>query len=502
MNLFNRTFSMKAIGFLSCLAMSWSISVYAGSDQGVKTTNTGNSNTKVEIITTKTEGRKKPCCDKKSQSDAAASTTPTPQAPNTKSCCKKKKSEEALAKTVAPSPKSADTKSCCSKKDQKVALTSTGKTDLAVKETTPTTKPDRLRLNIADEELLDQDGHSVRFYTDLVKGKSVAIANFFTSCTTVCPTLTATMAGVQNMLLENGRDDIQLIFISVDPVTDTPKRLKAWSHNFGAKPGWTFVTGKKPAIDHVLKSLKSFTAAPEDHSPMILIGHEPTGNWKQVYGLSSATDLYEAIIKYAGPKPIVAKEDRTSADEVTEASKPHASGLDAEALARADEAGLKYFTDVELVDQHGEPHRLYTDLMQGKIVLVNSFFSTCKGVCPVMAQKLHTIAKAYPDRMGKDFFFLSVSVDPLVDTPPKLGDYAKSVRAMEGWLFLSGKKENVELALSKFGMAVESRENHSNLFVLGNLKTGLWKKAFGLANPDDLLPVVDSVVNDKNDSTY
>ena len=155
-----------------------------------------------------------------------------------------------------------------------------------------------------------------------------------------------------------------------------------------------------------------------------------------------------------------------------------------------------------LVDQNGEPQRLFTDLMQGKIVLINSFFSSCKGVCPVMAQKLHEIAKAHPDRMGKDFYFLSVSVDPLVDTPQKLGEDAKSIRAKDGWLFLSGKKENVELALGKFGMTVESRENHSNLFMLGNLKTGLWKKAFGLANADELLSVVDSVLNDKKDSTY
>lgn len=184
-------------------------------------------------------------------------------------------------------------RSCCHKKTKKVIHNHHSETKC---------KQQRKSLNISDELLLDQNGKPLHFYTDLVKGRTVAISNFYTSCTTVCPTLTATMAGVQKMLLENGRNDILLISISVDPATDTPRRLKAWSQNFGAKPGWTFVTGKKPAINNVLKSLKSFTSTPEDHTPMILVGNEPTGIWKQVYGLASTADLYQAIIRAAGPR--------------------------------------------------------------------------------------------------------------------------------------------------------------------------------------------------------
>ena len=62
---------------------------------------------------------------------------------------------------------------------------------------------------------------------------------------------------------------------------------------------------------------------------------------------------------------------------------------------------------------------------------------------------------------------------------------------------MTGPKENVDAALKKLGQYVDNREAHQNLFLIGNDKTGLWKKAFGLAKPEEIFPVVDSVVNDK-----
>ena len=158
----------------------------------------------------------------------------------------------------------------------------------------------------------------------------------------------------------------------------------------------------------------------------------------------------------------------------------------------------KYFTDVVLINQNGEKMRFYSDLLKGKVVIINSFFATCQGSCLPMNRNLEKIQQALGDHVGKDVFILSISVDPLVDTPPKLKDYAQKLNARPGWYFLTGDKENVEFALKKLGQFVDNKQDHLNIFIIGNERTGLWKKAFGLAQSDELMKVVESVLNDQS----
>jgi protein SCO1 len=157
----------------------------------------------------------------------------------------------------------------------------------------------------------------------------------------------------------------------------------------------------------------------------------------------------------------------------------------------------KYFTDVELINQDGQTMRLYSDVLKGKVVVINCFFATCTGSCPVMSGSLEKIQDAIADQLGKKVLLVSISVDPLTDTPSKLKEYAQKFHAKPGRLFLTGKKENVELALKKLGMSVAEKNDHVNTFVIGNVETGLWKKAFGLAKVEELIPIVQSVINDK-----
>jgi len=166
--------------------------------------------------------------------------------------------------------------------------------------------------------------------------------------------------------------------------------------------------------------------------------------------------------------------------------------------ARNGSAAQKYFTDVALVNQNGETMRLYSDVIGGKTVIINSFFASCSGSCPIMASSLAKIQDHLGDRVGKDVRLVSISVDPTADTPAKLKAYAARFHARPGWYFLTGKKENVDLALRKLGQYVDDKNDHTNVILVGNDRTGLWKKAFGLAQPKDLIPIVDSVVNDKN----
>ncbi len=161
----------------------------------------------------------------------------------------------------------------------------------------------------------------------------------------------------------------------------------------------------------------------------------------------------------------------------------------------------KYFSDVVLVNQHGEQLRFYSDLLKGKVVVISSFMATCTSACPVKNRNLEKLQEAAGDRLGKDVFILSISVDPVTDTPERLKEYAKTYHAKPGWHFLTGKKENVDWALYKIGQYVPDKKNHINVLVIGNEATGLWKKAFGLAKEEELVKVFASVLNDKTPAT-
>jgi cytochrome oxidase Cu insertion factor (SCO1/SenC/PrrC family) len=154
---------------------------------------------------------------------------------------------------------------------------------------------------IPDVHVYDQNGKQLNFYSDLIKGKTVAINFIFTTCTTICPPLTATFRRVQRDLAEQ-RLPAQLISISVDPMTDTPERLHDFAAKFNAGPGWTFVTGDKTEIDSLLQALGAAVANKNDHTPMILVGNDGADYWTRAYGLASPTALVRSIAEAANKK--------------------------------------------------------------------------------------------------------------------------------------------------------------------------------------------------------
>lgn len=123
---------------------------------------------------------------------------------------------------------------------------------------------------VADVDVQTASGRSAHFYRDLVQGRLVAINFIYTSCSSVCPLLGARFAQTQKLL---GTDAAQIAFISIsiDPVDDTPQRLAAWSERFGPAPNWTLVTGTKPDIDALVKSLGTTTADRDTHAPLLLL---------------------------------------------------------------------------------------------------------------------------------------------------------------------------------------------------------------------------------------
>ncbi|HYJ89650.1 MAG TPA: SCO family protein [Pyrinomonadaceae bacterium] len=153
------------------------------------------------------------------------------------------------------------------------------------------------KMVIPDVDVLDQDGNRLQFYTDLVKGKTIAINFIFTNCTTICPPLAATFQRVQRQMGDKVGKDVHFISISVDPVTDTPERLKAWGAKFKAGPGWTFVTANKEEMNKLLEALGAAVSSREEHSPALIVGNDLKGVWIRTYGLAAPSQIVGLIQK-------------------------------------------------------------------------------------------------------------------------------------------------------------------------------------------------------------
>lgn len=164
----------------------------------------------------------------------------------------------------------------------------------------PDTPPaDATGIAIPDVPVVTQDGRQVRFYRDLVAGRTVAINFIFTTCTTVCPPMGAYFGKLQDELGERLGRDVHLISVSVDPLTDTAERMAAWGARFGAREGWTLVTGDVHEVERLLKALGVFTADAEDHAPVALIGNDAAGEWTRASGLARPAELAALIDRAA-----------------------------------------------------------------------------------------------------------------------------------------------------------------------------------------------------------
>lgn len=146
-----------------------------------------------------------------------------------------------------------------------------------------------------------------------------------------------------------------------------------------------------------------------------------------------------------------------------------------------------YFTDTVLVTQDGKKVRFYSDVLEGHTVLINVIYTNCKDACPLITQKLIEVKGRIGDLFGKEVRFVSISNDPVRDTPAALKAFAKKEHAdIPGWVFLTGDKKNVELVLKKLGQFSEEVESHSTLLIAGNVPEKRWSKI----RPDAPTPAI------------
>jgi protein SCO1/2 len=168
------------------------------------------------------------------------------------------------------------------------------------------TKPqaaESVNIQLLDLNLVDQDGKVVKFKSDVIGDRMVAINFIYTTCTTVCPLLSQVFSQVQESLGDRLGKEVVLISVSVDPKTDIPRRLKDLAQKYHAKPGWFFLTGEKNNVDKILSGLGAYAADFRNHSTKVLVGNGHSGRWTNLYGVASPEDILVKMNELEKPSP-------------------------------------------------------------------------------------------------------------------------------------------------------------------------------------------------------
>jgi len=156
---------------------------------------------------------------------------------------------------------------------------------------------------IPNVELTNEKNQKVFFYDDLLREKVVMINFFFTACSGICPLSTANLIRVQKSFGNHLGRDVFIYSITLDPETDTPEVLKRYATAFGAKPGWSFLTGDFDDIELLRHRLGIFDPDPvldadkTQHGGLFVYGNEATGKWTAGPSMWKPSEIVRSVLR-------------------------------------------------------------------------------------------------------------------------------------------------------------------------------------------------------------
>jgi protein SCO1 len=168
--------------------------------------------------------------------------------------------------------------------------------------------------------------------------------------------------------------------------------------------------------------------------------------------------------------------------------------------AKLRQDGAEWFTNVEVKTHDGRTLRFYDDVMKGKILLINFFFTECDAICPLTTENLVQVQELLGPRVGDEIRMVSITLQPEHDTPEVLAAYAKTYGVGPGWLFLTGKKADIDLLRHRLGFVdsdpVEDAdpEQHIGTVRIANEPMHRWAMSPSLLNPPAIVRAVDRVL--------
>jgi protein SCO1/2 len=144
---------------------------------------------------------------------------------------------------------------------------------------------------IPDVMLVDMSGAAVSL-RKVLDGNDPIMLNFiYTTCTAICPVMSATFSGVQDQLGAESKK-VRMVSISIDPENDTPAKLRAYANKYHAEPQWKMLTGSAENSIAVQRAFDAFRGDKMNHSPATFIRAGGTNQpWVRLEGFASAEDI-------------------------------------------------------------------------------------------------------------------------------------------------------------------------------------------------------------------
>ncbi|HTY63540.1 MAG TPA: SCO family protein [Acidobacteriota bacterium] len=149
-------------------------------------------------------------------------------------------------------------------------------------------------LTVPEVTLVRADGKSVLLPQELNDGRPVVLSFIFTTCTSICPLLTGTLAQLQDKLGAD-RDRVHIVSISIDPEEDTPAKLEAYAKKYHAGPAWNHYTGTVEAIIKTATAFGTYRGNKMAHTPVIFVRKAPGEQWVRFDGFATAKELLQEI---------------------------------------------------------------------------------------------------------------------------------------------------------------------------------------------------------------
>lgn len=157
------------------------------------------------------------------------------------------------------------------------------------------------------------------------------------------------------------------------------------------------------------------------------------------------------------------------------------------------------FPNVTLYTHEGKKVKFYDDLIRNKVVAINMVYADCEGICPIATSNLVRVQALLGERVGRDLFMYSLTLQPELDTPQRLKEYAEMHGVKPGWLFLTGARADIQQVRYCLGFFDRNpvvdgdKATHTGMVRIGNDVYGRWTMSPALTSPEQIVATIKHV---------
>ncbi|MFD1794530.1 SCO family protein [Paracoccus aurantiacus] len=143
--------------------------------------------------------------------------------------------------------------------------------------------------------------------------------------------------------------------------------------------------------------------------------------------------------------------------------------------------------DISVTDQNGDSGGIVSRYADGGPVLVSFLYTNCTEVCLMTQATLSIVDEELAEAGESPLKILSITVDPVRDTPDALAAAARDMDASDRWDWLRASETDTPALLSAFGIDAGPIETHENVYFVGDMASGEFTRVTGDADPDALI---------------